>query len=137
MHHPGNLATFFNGKQLSGTWRLIVYDYGTGDATTLNSWQIVVAAGATLKAGETGTFGSEISIKQNPVQDYLLIDVNNDFKSLNLEIYDASGKNVKNENIIKNTKNIQLDVRNLTPGMYLLNPVKDGERKQAIKFIKK
>ena len=137
VHHPGNLATFFNGKQLSGTWRLIVYDYGTGDATTLNSWQIVVAAGATLKAGETGTFGSEISIKQNPVQDYLLIDVNNDFKSLNLEIYDASGKNVKNENIIKNTKNIQLDVRNLTPGMYLLNPVKDGERKQAIKFIKK
>lgn len=136
-HHPGVMSTFLTGKQLSGSWKMVIYDYGVGDATTLNSWQIIVAAGATLRANETGTFGSEISLKQNPVQDYLMVDVTNDFKSLNLEIYDASGKKVKNETVMKNAKNIEIDVRNLSPGMYLLNPVKDGERKQAIKFIKK
>ena len=137
IHNPASMATFLNGKQLGGAWRLIVYDYGVGDATTLNSWQIVVAAGATLRANETGTFGSEISIKQNPVQDNLLIDVTNDFKSLNLEIYDASGKRIKSENVLRSVNEVAIDVRNLTPGMYLLNPVKDGERKQSIKFIKK
>lgn len=137
IHHPGVMSTFLTGKQLAGEWRLIVYDYGVGDATTLNSWQIVLGAGVNLKTNETLTFGSEISIKQNPVQDYLLVDVTNDYKSLNLEIYDASGKRVKSENLLKGTKNIELDVRTLTPGMYLLTPVKDGERKQSIKFIKK
>lgn len=137
LHHPGVMSTFLTGKQISGDWRLVIYDYGVGDPTTLNSWQIVVAAGATLRAGETGTFGSEISIKQNPVDDFLLVNVNNDFKSLNLEIFDASGKRIKNENVLRNTNEVKIDVRNLTPGMYLLNPVKDGERKQSIKFIKK
>ena len=136
-HHPGVMSTFLNGKQLNGNWRLIIYDYGTTDPTILNSWQIIVGAGATLKSSETGTFGSEISIKKNPVDDYLMVDVTDDFKSLNLEIYDASGKKIKSENLLRNAKNIQLDVRNLAPGMYLLIPVKDGERKQAIKFIKK
>ena len=137
MHHPGDMSTFLTGKKLSGDWRLVIYDYGVGDPTTLNSWQIVVAAGATLRANETFTFGSEISIKQNPVEDYLMVDVTNDFKSLSLDIFDASGKKVKSENLLRNAKNLQLDVRNLAPGMYLLTPVKDGERKQAIKFIKK
>ena len=137
IHNPGSMATFLNGKQLGGAWRLIVYDYGVGDATTLNSWQIVVAAGATLRAGETGTFGSEISIKQNPVDDFLLVNVTNDFKTLNLEIFDASGKRIKNEDVMRDATDIKIDVRNLSPGMYLLNPVKDGERKQSIKFIKK
>ena len=137
IHHPGVMSTFLTGKQLAGNWRLIIYDYGQGDPTTLNSWQIVLGAGVNLKAKETVTFGSEISLKQNPVQDYLLVDVNNDFKSLELEIYDASGKRVKSENLLRNSKNIEIDVRTLSPGMYLLTPVKDGERKQAIKFIKK
>lgn len=136
-HHPGEMGAFLTGKQLAGDWRLIIYDYGTTDPTTLNSWQIVLGAGVNLKTSETITIGSEISLKQNPVQDYLHIDVTNDFKSLELEIYDASGKIVKNENLLRNAKNVQVDVRNLTPGMYLLTPVKDGERKQAIKFIKK
>lgn len=136
-HHPGSMNTFLQGTQLNGEWRLYIYDYGVTELSNINSWQIIVANGATLKSSETGTFGSEISIKQNPVDDYLMVDVTNDFKSLNLEIYDASGKRIKSENLFKNTKNLQLDVRNLSPGMYLLTPVKDGERKQAIKFIKK
>lgn len=136
-HHPGVMSTFLTGKQISGNWILIVYDYGATDPTTLNSWQIVLGAGVNLKTNETRTFGSEISLKQNPVQDYLFVDVTTEYKTLNLEIYDASGKRVKTESLLKGAKNIEVDVRYLTPGMYLLVPVKDGERKQAIKFIKK
>lgn len=136
IHHPGNMATFLTGKVIAGAWTLIVYDYGATDPTTLNSWQIVVGSGA-LKTGESATFGSEISLKQNPVEDQLLIAVNETFKSLNLEVYDASGKIVKKENMLNGVNDLRMDVRGLSPGMYLLIPVKDGERKQAIKFIKK
>ena len=135
--NPGNLSSFFNGKQISGEWRLYIYDYGTGEASNINSWQIIVGAGAMMKSNEAGVFGSDISLKQNPVQDQLLLNVKDDFKTLFLEIYDASGKMVKNENLLRNSKNPQIDVTTLSPGMYLLTPIKDGERKQTIKFIKK
>ena len=136
-HNPANMTTFLNGKTLNGNWRLVIYDYGQGDASTINSWQIVVGAGATMKTKDSGVFGSDISLKQNPVQDQLLLNVKDDFKTLFLEIFDASGKMVKNENLLSNSKNPQVDVRTLSPGIYLLIPVKDGERQQTIKFIKK
>lgn len=136
-HHPGDLSTFLNGRTLNGDWRLIIYDYGVGESTNINSWQIIVGAGAMMKSNEAGVFGSDISLKQNPVQDQLLLNVKDDFKTLFLEIYDASGKMVKNENLLRNSKNPQIDVTTLSPGMYLLTPIKDGERKQTIKFIKK
>ena len=61
------------------------------------------------------------------------------------ELYDKNGnqigyrmtKRIKNEDVMRDATDIKIDVRNLSPGMYLLNPVKDGERKQSIKFIKK
>ena len=137
-HHPGVMSTFLTGKVLNGTWTLVIYDYGFTDPTTLNSWQIVVASGALLKTSNvSGTFGNVISLKENPVQDFLLIDVNTDFKSLTLDIYDASGKIVKKESVLRNTKDIKIPASDLTPGMYLLVPIKDGEKIQPIKFIKK
>ena len=137
-HHPGVMSTFLTGKALNGDWKLIIYDYGFTDPTILNSWQIVVASGALLKTSNvSGTFGSVISLKENPVQDFLLIDVNTDFKSLTLDIYDASGKIVKKESVLRNTKDIKIPASDLTPGMYLLVPIKDGEKIQPIKFIKK
>lgn len=132
------MATFLTGKAISGGWRLIIYDYGTTDPTTLNSWQMVIGAGVNLKTSNvSATFGSVISLKQNPVEDFLLIDVNTDFKSLNLEIYDASGKIVKKENVLRGAKDLRIPATDLTPGMYLLVPIKDGQKIQPIKFIKK
>ena len=136
-HNPGSLATFFAGKQLDGDWRLIIYDYGLGEPSTIASWQIIVAAGATMKTNESGVFGNDISLKQNPVEDYLQLDVKNSFKNLIFEIYDASGKMVKNETMLNSRNDFKIDVRTLSPGMYLLVPTKDGERQQTIKFIKK
>lgn len=136
-HNPGTLAAYFPGKRLDGNWRLILYDYGTGEPSTIASWQIIVGTGATLKTNEAGVFGNDISLKQNPVQDQLLLNVKDDFKFLSLDIYDATGKMVKNENVLRGSKDFQVDVRSLSPGMYILNPIKDGVRSQPIKFIKK
>ncbi|KEY19958.1 proprotein convertase P-domain-containing protein [Kaistella antarctica] len=135
--NPGNLTTFLTGKQLSGEWRLYIYDYGQGEATGINSWQIIIGSGATMKTIESGVFGNDISLKQNPVQDQLLFNVQKDFKNLVFEIYDPSGKMIKKENMLNSRKDFNIDVRTLSPGMYLLIPVKDGERQQTIKFIKK
>ena len=135
--NPGNLTSFLTGKQINGEWRLYIYDYGEGESSSINSWQIIIGAGAFLKNSETGTFTSEISLQQNPVQDYLSLNVDRNFKTLVCEIYDASGKVIKKE-IMSNSKNdLTIDVKTLTPGIYLLTPIKDGERQKAIKFIKK
>ena len=136
-HEPGTLAAFFNGKQLAGDWRLILYDYGVGEPSTIASWQIIVASGAVLKTKESGVFGNNVSLKENPVQDLLLINVKEDFKNLIFEIYDASGKAVKKETMLSGRNDFNIDIRTLSPGMYMLIPIKDGERLQTIKFIKK
>lgn len=137
LHHPGVMSTFLTGKTLSGDWRLYIYDYGVGEPSLINSWQMIIANGAVLKTSDAGIFGSDLSLKQNPAGDLLLLDIPKNYKSLNLEIFDASGKIVKSENILKNTNDVKLDVRSLPPGMYLLNPTMDGEKKQPLKFIKK
>ena len=131
------MTTFLNGRQLNGEWRLYIYDYGQGEATGINSWQIIIGNGATMKTKESGIFGNAISLKENPVQDQLLLNVTEDFKNLVVEIYDGSGKAVKKETILNGRNDFNIDVRTLSPGMYLLIPIKDGERQQTIKFIKK
>lgn len=138
-HNLTNMATFLNGKNINGIWRILVYDYGTGDATTLNSWSISVANGATLKTNEAGgVFASTVSIKENPVGDMLLLGINKDsFKTMNLQVYDTSGRMVKSFDLNNGKRDTELDVSNLSPSNYLLVPIIDGEKTQALKFIKK
>ena len=136
-HNPVAMGPFLTGKSIAGKWRIIAYDYGQGDPSNLDRWQITFAPGALLKSNEGGVFSNDISLKQNPVQDQLLLDVQKDFKNLVFEIYDLSGKMIKKESMLNSRKDFNIDVRTLSPGMYLLIPVKDGEKQQTIKFIKK
>lgn len=137
-HNPVSMSTFLNGKTITGDWTLVIYDYGVGDPSNIASWQIIVSSGAVLKSNEAGIFTSEILVKENPVKENLMLRLNNnDFKSLALEIYDNSGKLIKKENIPNQAKDFQMDTSNWTTGSYLLVPIKDGERKQAIKLLKK
>ena len=136
-HNPVAMGPFLTGKAIAGKWRIIAYDYGNGDPSNVASWQITFAPGALLKSDEGGVYSNDISLQQNPVQDYLKLNVQKDFKSLIFEIYDASGKMVKKENMLNSKSDFNMDVRTLSPGIYILAPTKDGERKQTIKFIKK
>lgn len=77
-------------------------------------------------------------VKENPVKDKLLLKLNhNDFKSLVLEIYDASGKLIKTESVPRQATDFEVDASDWYRGLYLLIPVKDGDRKQSIKLLKK
>lgn len=134
---PGNLTTFFTGLSISGNWRLMLYDFGDGEPSIINNWKISFAPGATLKTSNVNVFVGGIILKQNPVDDQLLINVSDNFKTLLFEIYDASGKMLKTESISNKGKDFEINIQELVPGMYLLLPVKDGERQQAIEFIKK
>lgn len=137
-HNMVNMATFLNGKQINGNWRLIIYDYGAGDPSNIASWQMIIGTGALLRANDSGIFTSEIIVKENPVKDQLLLKLNNnDFKSLTLEIFDASGKLIQKESVPRQAQDFEINASNWSPGLYLLVPIKDGERKQAIKLNKK
>jgi len=136
-HNPVAMTTFLTGKAIAGKWRVILYDYGDGDLANLASWQITFAPGALLKSNEGGVFSNDISLQQNPVEDFLKLNVQKDFKNLVFEIFDASGKMIKKESMVNSRSDFNIDVRTLSPGIYLLVPIKDGERKQTIKFIKK
>lgn len=135
-HNPVAMGPLLNGKSIAGKWRIIAYDYGNGDASFVDNWKLTFAPGALLKSDEGGVFSNDISLPQNPVQDYLKLNVQKDFKSLVFEIYDASGKMVKKEMMLNSRSDFNIDVRTLSPGIYILAPTKDGERKQTIKFIK-
>lgn len=136
-HNVVDMSTFLTGKSIAGKWRIIAYDYGDGDPSHIESWKISFAPGALLKSDEGGVYSNDISLQQNPVGDYLKLNVQKDFKSLLFEIYDASGKMVKKENMLNSRSDFNMDVKTLSPGVYILAPTKDGERKQTIKFIKK
>lgn len=138
LHKLGSMSTFFNGKSIYGTWRLMIYDYGVGDTTTLNSWSISFASGALLRTSEAGIFGNIVSIKENPVKDNLLLSLNKkNFKKMNLQIFDLSGKLIKSVDFENGNAEATLDVSALKSGAYLLLPIVDGEKTQALKFIKK
>ncbi|TYB78493.1 T9SS type A sorting domain-containing protein [Bizionia myxarmorum] len=136
-HSPIDMTTYFNGKELNGKWTLVLYDYGVGELAILNFWQIIVAAGATLTTDDGGVYGNEASLKQNPVQDYILLDVPGSFNTLNFDIYDVTGKLVQKASFSSYTNDIRIHASNLSSGMYILRPTKDGEPRQPIKFIKK
>ena len=130
--HPGDMQT----KRLNDDWRLIIYDYGAGYPSTIDSWQTAVASGV-LSIDAAGVFGSEVSLKQNPVEDFLSIEVNSNFNSLDFEIYDIIGKLVKKEDVSHNENDIKIDASDLSAGMYSLKATKDGKKTQSIKFVKK
>jgi subtilisin-like proprotein convertase family protein len=41
-----SLATFLTGKNITGIWKLKMYDYGVGDTGKLNSWKLKFETGA-------------------------------------------------------------------------------------------
>ncbi|MBW8522573.1 choice-of-anchor J domain-containing protein [Chryseobacterium chendengshani] len=84
--------------------------------------------------GVLGTIDTEvkknqISIYPNPATDF--VSIKSDSKINNVEIFDASGRKVSS-----NLNDNKVDVRNLTPGGYIIN-IETKEGKTTEKFIKK
>lgn len=136
-YFPKTMDSFLMGQNVSGIWRLVLYDFGTGDEAILDNWKISFAPGATLKTANVNVFQSAITLKQNPVGDQLLVNISESYKTLSFEIYDASGKLLKTEKISGKGKDLEINIHELSSGMYLLLPIKDGERQKTLEFIKK
>jgi hypothetical protein len=73
-----------------------------------------------------------ISVFPNPTQDFLSIQASSDTAIDKLEITDLSGKKLLQQS--QNTT--QVDVQNLSKGMYILT-VFSGDKKYQNKFMKK
>lgn len=85
-------------------------------------------------ATETSTVNAKsVSIKENPVNDILKlnIDKNFDAKNSTLAIVDASGRVVKTEQISEN-----INVKSLKAGIYFVQ-INGSNNKTALRFIKK
>ena len=48
-----------------------------------------------------------------------------------------NGKLLKTEKISGKGKDLEINIHELSSGMYLLLPIKDGERQKTLEFIKK
>lgn len=75
---------------------------------------------------------SKISYYPNPVIDYLTIT--NDSKIKNIEIYSVGGQRVLNETV--NAEKGSLDMRKLSPGMYILK-VNSDKNSESLKILKR
>lgn len=82
-------------------------------------------------AAEDFTKGS-VKIYPNPVVDY--VNINYSTKIESLEVYNVAGQKVSAQSVKANSGKI--DMRNLTPGMYIIKVI-TGKDVQSVKVIKK
>jgi len=72
----------------------------------------------------------EISLYPNPASEYCQISLPENANVANIILYDISGKTVLNENVSNRT--VKLNLRNLTPGIYLVTDDKAQFRTKLI-----
>jgi len=124
----GNTALDNKGIPVAGV--TLDADGNARNATTpdLGGYEFTAVVLATQEVAK----GSKISYYPNPVIDYLTIT--NDAKIRNIEIYNAMGQRVLDETV--NAEKGSVDMRKLSPGMYLLKVNSDKES-QTLKILKK
>ncbi len=76
----------------------------------------------------------KVSIYPNPTQDFVNINLNTLEGTINYTLTNVEGKIVRQENDVK-TKNISIDMRNESNGVYLLK-VENNNSTETYKFIK-
>ena len=74
--------------------------------------------GATTKT--LNTFGESISLFPNPFTETAILDLGNLQESVQMEIFDITGKLVRSEQLATNNKQLTLERGNLKSGNYLL-----------------
>ncbi|WP_300670469.1 Omp28-related outer membrane protein [Soonwooa sp.] len=80
----------------------------------------------TLAVNDVSKIGANTTIFPNPAHSEFNIKLTDD-ATYKITIFDMNGREVKNYGEVKsNSKNIKLQINNLTPGKYLVNIAKDG-----------
>lgn len=126
----------------AGNYKAVVTHKGTLQGAVQNFSLIISGAGGTMEPVDGGVSVEDValnnlSIYPNPTTSVLNID--GDLRVLagaNAQIYDISGKKVKDVSLNFNATNTTIDVSALQTGTYVLSVSKNGA-KQSYKFIKK
>lgn len=77
-----------------------------------------------MAASTTSAVG--IQLFPNPAQEKIQLQFGQDFETGHLEIFDAQGRLVKQQNLMPHTRRVQLDINELPTGFYLVKVETDG-----------
>ena len=77
---------------------------------------------------------TSIQISPNPAKDYINLRINGNIENLNYQIYDMSGKLLKNNNITN--ENTVININLLASGIYFIKVLKDNQQVETLKFVK-
>ena len=117
--------------------------HNSSDYTSNNNFRRHIEEGIKYVIGNTLTVESQdnlfdIVIKPNPVTDILHLTIADTVEPKSLSIYDINGKFVfQSDQITALTNTYDLNVGNLSKGIYLVKIKSDNNRVQNFKFIKK
>ena len=117
--------------------------HNASDYTSNDNFRKHIEEGIKYVIGNTLSVESQdnavnLVIKPNPVNDILHLTIANTVESKSLSIYDSNGKFIcQSEPIPALTSTYDLNVENLSKGLYLIKLTSDNNRVQDFKFIKK
>lgn len=126
----------------AGNYKVVVTHKGTLQGPSQNFSLIISGAGGLMEPVEEGVSVEEVALNNlniypNPTNS--ILNVNGDLNVLTgatAQIFDISGKKVKDLSLNFETNNATIDVSNLQTGTYILSISKNGS-KQSYRFIKK
>lgn len=133
-----DLNTFFNGVSTNGNWSLRMYDNGSGETGTLNSWQLIFDTGSVLSNSQF-IFSKSIALLGNPFKEELKLNFDNkDTDTSSLHIYTIDGKELYKKEYTNSdsSKTISIDSNAWPKGFYLIVAEINGVKQNAIKAIK-
>jgi len=123
-----------NSSQWGGTDGLVTLTDAASGNVFFEIWDGFSVANSAFEVGETSSISEslnkEISIFPNPFKDYTNISISsNGSQEMSLEIYNNLGKVVYNDNmVLKNgANNVKIESGELTPGLYYMNAIINGE----------
>jgi len=110
--------------------------YATGNGTTGSVTQGVQQFTYTVSI-TTGIEFSQINLKcfPNPVQDYLILNIEDTLKDLSYKLIDTNGRLLTSDKITE--KSTSLPMNNIEKGVYFVKIIQDKKEIKVFKIIKK
>lgn len=134
----GNFKPFqsligINNKSSVGVWKLKVTDNIVNNGGQVNSFSLNFCN--TTASLSTQDFASnEFKVYPNPVENYMIIELNNTISNSFISIFDIQGRLIDSRNVSNQINTF--DISNYQSGVYLVK-INSGEKQITKRFVKK